>query len=128
MKKKHIEFLMVRDNQETYFDAVGVFDHNQLTFIDHENQKNSIILKKNKVEYIKMGDQFMHYSFVENEITKGIYRVDQFEFIFQIQTTYLKSTKERLNINFTLQQDDEIIGHHQLTLVYKDDEEDLDGL
>lgn len=128
MKKKHIQFLMVHDNQDTHFDAVGSFENNQLTFIDHENQKNSILFKENRVEYIKMGDKFMHYSFVESETTKGIYRIDQFEFVFQIQTTYIERTKERLKINFTLQQDDEVIGHHQLTVVYKDDEEDLDGL
>jgi uncharacterized beta-barrel protein YwiB (DUF1934 family) len=115
---------MINDQDETMFRALGTFDKNKLSFIDHEKQKNSILLKENSVEYIKTGDRFMHYTFDQRTITKGIYRMDQFEFNFQIITTYMDISHELLKIKFTLQQDDEIVGHHQLTIVYKDDEED----
>jgi len=128
MKKKNIRFSMIHDKNETRFESVGTYEQDQLSFIDHENQKNSILFKKNKVEYIKTGEKFMHYTFDENNITEGIYRIDQFEFGFQIHTTFIEYTDKLLKINFTLQQDDEIVGHHQLMIVYKDDEEDLNGL
>jgi uncharacterized beta-barrel protein YwiB (DUF1934 family) len=115
---------MINDENETKFDAQGILDKSKLSFIDHEKQNNSILFNENSVEYIKTGNRFMHYTFELSKATKGVYRIDQFEFDFQIFTTHMDITSEHLELKFTLQQGDEIVGHHQLIILYKDDEED----
>lgn len=124
MRKKNVQFQMINDQTKTQFESTGTYDSTQLTFVDQEGQKNSVLFKEDKVEYIKTGEKFMHYTFDLKRTTKGIYKIEQFEFVFQIQTTVMDITEEQLKINFTLQQDDEIVGHHQLSIMYKDDKED----
>ena len=115
---------MINDKDETNFTTTGTFDQNKLSFLDHEKQKNSILFKENSVEYIKTGNRYMNYVFDQKSITKGVYRIDQFELHFQIYTTYIKKSDEFVKIHFTLQQDDEVVGHHQLTILFKDAEEE----
>jgi uncharacterized beta-barrel protein YwiB (DUF1934 family) len=124
MKKKQVHFQMILDQTKTTFDVPGFFEENVLSFLDPEGNQNRIIFKKDMVEYKKTGEKTMHYTFQENQRTEGIYKVDSFAFHFQIDTTYMDTREEKLNINFTLRQDDEILGHHALTIFYKDDEEE----
>lgn len=122
--KKQVYFQMLLDQKETMFHTKGILVDNKLTFLDQEGIKNSIVWKQNKVEYFKTGEKTMHYVFDENQITSGVYSLENFSFHFQITTTYLEISNERLVVHFTLQQDDEIVGHHELLIALKDDEEE----
>ena len=122
--KKQVYFQMLLDQKETSFHTKGMLVGHKLTFLDQEGVKNSIVWDQKQIEYFKSGEKNMHYIFEEGKTTSGVYELENFSFHFKIETTYVEKTEERIVIHFTLKQEHDLIGHHELLIELKDDEEE----
>ena len=100
------------------FTTIGEFDKHELKFIDNEETEHYIIFKNDTVEYYKKGLMDMKFIFDLKNNTKGIYKVDNNPFVFDIVTTKLESNGNRLVIKYNLIQDNEIINQSELNIKY----------
>lgn len=118
MEKVIIDFRMNSLDNKVEFTTIGEFDKHELKFIDNEETDHYIIFKNDTVEYYKKGLMDMKFIFDLKNNTKGIYKVDDNPFVFDIVTTKLESNGNRLVIKYNLIQDNEIINQSELNIKY----------
>ncbi len=118
MEKVIIDFRMNSLDNKVEFTTIGEFDKHELKFIDNEETDHYIIFKNDTVEYYKKGLMDMKFIFDLKNNTKGIYKVDNNPFVFDIVTTKLESNGNRLVIKYNLIQDNEIINQSELNIKY----------
>ena len=124
MKKISIDFTIqsVDTNQE--FIVPGTFDNNRITFIDPQEDSNSITIYQDIIEYQKSGSSILHFIFDLNSPTIGTYEVYNHQFEFTVVTTKLVIESQYMEITYQLLQDNELVNQTQLTLSYEFTKED----
>lgn len=124
MKNILINFNIESLDSNKSFETKGSIDNNQITFIDDESIKNIIILKENEITYLKRGESIMDFSYIENVVTKGVYKYMNMSFEFDIFTSVLNKSNVGIHIESALYQDGEKVNESILDIKYQDIEED----
>jgi len=118
MEKVTIDFEMISLDTNVKFSTNGEYNKQKLKFVDNESNSHEIIFIDNIIEYHKIGSMDMKFKFDVNNITKGIYKVDNNSFVFDIVTTKLENTSNRLIVEYELIQNNEIINKSKLIIKY----------
>lgn len=118
MEKVIIEFQMISIDNKMEFTTLGDLSEYKLKFKDNEENKHYVIFKDDTIEYYKKGSMDMKFVFDTKNTTKGIYKVDNNPFVFDIITTKLENIGNRLVIKYNLIQDDKIINQSELIIKY----------
>ena len=118
MEKVTIDFEMISLDTNVKFSTNGEYNKQKLKFIDDESSIHEIIFIDNIIDYRKTGLMDMKFKFDINSITKGIYKVDNNSFVFDIVTKKLENASNRLVIEYELIQNNEIINKSKLIIKY----------
>ena len=109
---------MISLDSKVEFHTTGELKKQKIIFVDDKLNKHYIVINGPIIEYYKIGSMDMKFKFDINNVTKGTYKVDNNSFIFDIITTKLESTSNRLVIEYELLQDNEIVNKSKLTIMY----------
>ncbi len=113
-----IDFEMNSQDTRVRFTTTGEYDNQRIKFIDNESSTHEILLNGDIINYQKNGLMEMKFIFDINNVTKGIYKVDNNPFVFDIVTTKLENIDNRIVIEYELKQSNEIINVSNLVIQY----------
>ncbi len=118
MNKILIDFEMDSLDSKVKFTTLGKYSNQKITFKDQESNAHEIILNSDSVEYFKTGSMDMKFIFDLRNSTIGTYLVDENLFKFDISTTRLENSNNKLVIEYSLIQNNEIVNKSTLVIMY----------
>ncbi len=118
MNKILIDFEINSLDSKVKFRTLGKYNNQKITFKDKELNSHKIILNKEIVEYYKTGSMDMKFVFDLKNSTIGTYLVDENLFKFDISTTRLENSNNKLLIEYSLIQNNEIVNKSTLIILY----------
>ena len=118
MEKLFIDFEMNSLDSQEKFTTFGELKNERIMFLDNESNKHYIVFSNNAIEYYKKGSMDMKFRFDIRSKTVGKYKINGNDFLFDIVTTKLESTSNRLVIEYDLLQGKEIINKSKLKIMY----------
>ncbi len=118
MNKILIDFEMNSLDSKVKFTTLGEANDQKITFKDDELNAHKIIFNSGNVEYYKIGLMEMKFVFDLKNATIGTYLVDNNLFKFDILTSKLESNNNKLVIEYSLVQNNEIVNKSTLTILY----------
>ncbi len=118
MKKILINFEMDSLESSVKFSTVGEYKNQQIEFQDNELNIHKVLFKEEIIEYYKTGSMDMKFVFNQNKPTKGIYNIDNNLFEFDILTSILDNTNNKLVVKYDLIQNNEIVNRSTLIIKY----------
>jgi len=113
-----IDFRLASLDSSTTFKVCGERVNNTVKFTDNDNNIHIIISDGKTIKYQKKGESIMNFIFELNCKTEGIYKIGNTEFLFDIDTIELISNKNRLEIEYMLYQDNELVNESKLRINY----------
>lgn len=124
MKNIQIDFELISLDTKTQFNVNGEINDEEITFTDNEKNKHFIKLSGSVIQYLKVGLSYMKFLFDLENMTTGFFSVDNNEFLFNIKTTKLINEANKLEIEYELFQEDELINKNKLILKYNNMKEE----
>jgi len=118
VEKINIFFKQNSSDSTTSFKAIGELSHKEIKFKDNEDNLHVIDMNVNSIQYQKEGSAIMNFTFDLTKKTKGIYNIENTDFIFDIVTTRLINNTDKLEIEYKLFQDGELVNESILIIKY----------
>ena len=118
MKRIRIDVEIKSLDSNNLFVTDGELKNDRIKFIDNENNTNFIVFHDKTIEYYKKGNIDMKFKFNQEEITKGEYKSQGYEFVFDIKTKDIIRKKDYLHIKYDLYQDKDIVNKTEIVLKY----------
>ncbi len=113
-----VDFHIENESQTQSFKTNGVLKDNQMVFNDENEQKHILTLHEQSLAYERQGDPAFTFEFEEQKLQKGLYYVGEQSMSLDIQTHQLIMNDHDIVIDYTLKQDDVVVGHSTVTIHY----------
>ncbi len=120
-----MNFEMSSQDSTVKFNSNGKAYESKIVFIDDDFSKHTIIFQDSFIDYFKIGEMEMNFRFNTNRVTKGTYKIDNSILEFNIVTTKLENTDNRLCIEYELMQGNEVVNVSKLVINYSIIEEEF---
>ncbi len=120
-----MNFEMSSQDSMIKFISDGEIHESKLSFTDDDFSKHIILHQGSSIDYFKIGEMDMNFKFDVNKITKGTYEINNNILEFDIVTTKLENTGNRLCIEYELMQGNEVVNVSKLVINYSITEEEF---
>jgi len=118
MSKISVDFHIQNESQTQSFKTQGTLKDNQMIFHDEKDQKHILTIHDQRLEYERKGDPAFVFTFEEHVLHKGTYQLGQQSMSLDIQTHELTMNANKIIIDYTLKQDDVVVGHSTINIHY----------
>ena len=123
MAKVSVSFELRSSEGSSTIKTKGLLQRKQLIFYDESKTKHVLSIEENRLNYVKKDAQTMDFSFQKTILEKGYYHVGNYQFSFDIKTKKLVIEPNKIEVEYDVLNDDELVNSVYFKLIYKQLEE-----
>lgn len=127
MHQIDIHFTIHSSDSSQAFQTVGTLDNETLEFIDPTDHKNILTMQTSTVTYHKIGETVLNLELDLDRLTKASYQVYEQIFQFTVHTKSLIISTNRIDVEYELYQNENLVNTTHFTVDYQPIKEDHHG-